>query len=1281
MTTFPPVLTQLPSLEILDISRNKIRKLPTEPGRLLRLKVLSLSNNRIKRLPVWIAKMKDLRVLKLEANPISWPPPNISVVPSAVERAASSDTIASSSTSSSSYSSKKHEDRMLAVWLAKLKKWIEENGQETESGAEVAKPTGEGPSGPLRGQPDAEERTRIGEESTSVDERVPGEAKRKDTGSDSSSRQGDTTSRRSPDYSRDDDLRARTTGGGSTSVETSPVERASPVSERENAERRPERPPRRFQQQSHLQQSLSMSPASSSTERRVANASPPPPQTNGKAQIPVPRVPSIYSPSVETRRTEKPSLEEPRRLAQHGRNNSHSAGQSTTFEPAAILASASNSRLSRTLSNKKSLPDLRQTHGDILSQRQESFDSQRLPSDGDENGKDSNSDEGLIYDRQVPQQAQEVRRPRMMQSVSHELPLQKREASPTATFPNGRKASLPTSILPYHADRKDTDLNAGGIRRAPVSAATISKMGPSASSSGDSKAIPAPAPPTSGGAVEVERNSYFRRLSTLPPSTISKAISAPVLRFIDATRGVLYALSQIHTALRQYVVFATDERMTGQLSRALEIASATMGNLINSLDRFDSVSRTRGGAEPDVVRGVIFACGESVATFRKVVSVLQIQLKTLHSGADVRYTRTLLLLLYGSMAEVAHCWNTMAPLIDEVTPFLNNSREPIDDARFTPLQTTPHSTLPSIAEASSPNSPKTARSNGDESLQQQQQSSTPSSAPRPYRRRHAGSFSAHDVAQGAVMGVSKETVPALPSGGGAVPTSNVSSGLPSQAETVTSSNRKGRPSALGRLPPHKASGNWRIEQGGEGTGSRPSTPIRSHSGDIGGPTTPASAISQQLVNGSGGGDYSWNTPSSSVVSMPAAGGNSAPATTTRFGGLSQSMHGESPERGAIAAMGSRRTISNASSSRDRNPPPTPFTPYAYANSAGPIVDEHLLLLAARFTSITLSVCSSLSDHLNSVGIGIAAPSRERAGTPSANEQASPNSSGSRAATKSPEGTPTLASAAALVSSPSISPVRNRSVTPTAAVRSPTTSSAASSAYGEAGGLLTRSASISNQKKLRQLRELCGTTAELTRRLQMSLNKVQEHILHPPDLEEGEEGNTASSMAFTSPGGGDSRVASSRSFSPTSSARSVSATTPAARGAPGWTTYPLLPAQDSERLHKDCSLLLRSVVQLSAMAKSSSVQLANISQAGTFPRALSRGLVGLMQSSRDVTLHLGFLKGGATSTSATFTSNAHAKSMPTTANGINGSSATAATSSLSGQGQAQGQGQEPGEGKA
>jgi hypothetical protein len=102
----------MPSLEILDISRNKIRKLPPTPGTLVRLKVFSIAKNRVKRLPVWFTAMTQLKVLKLDHNPLDWPPRDISTFPG---------------TADGQTLSKQEEAEEMQRWLPMLMRWMREN--------------------------------------------------------------------------------------------------------------------------------------------------------------------------------------------------------------------------------------------------------------------------------------------------------------------------------------------------------------------------------------------------------------------------------------------------------------------------------------------------------------------------------------------------------------------------------------------------------------------------------------------------------------------------------------------------------------------------------------------------------------------------------------------------------------------------------------------------------------------------------------------------------------------------------------------------------------------------------------------------------------------------------------------------------------------------------------------------------------------------------------------------------------------------------------------------
>lgn len=68
------------SLEILDVSRNKIRSIPEKVANLTSLKVLAIAKNKIEELPVSLGEMNTLQVLKLDSNPLTFPPPEVCTI-------------------------------------------------------------------------------------------------------------------------------------------------------------------------------------------------------------------------------------------------------------------------------------------------------------------------------------------------------------------------------------------------------------------------------------------------------------------------------------------------------------------------------------------------------------------------------------------------------------------------------------------------------------------------------------------------------------------------------------------------------------------------------------------------------------------------------------------------------------------------------------------------------------------------------------------------------------------------------------------------------------------------------------------------------------------------------------------------------------------------------------------------------------------------------------------------------------------------------------------------
>lgn len=277
-----------------------------------------------------------------------------------------------------------------------------------------------------------------------------------------------------------------------------------------------------------------------------------------------------------------------------------------------------------------------------------------------------------------------------------------------------------------------------------------------------------------------DRNSgaYFRRLSMLPPSTISKEVPVPLLKLMDAIRGILFSLSQIYAALKQFVVFATQDRLPGALSRMMSTADDSMSRLINSLDRFDSLTR-RSQPEGEVVREVLLCCRDNVAIFGKLVNVLSIQLKVLTGSADVRYSRTLLLTLYGATAEIAMSWSAITPLVDVVvslaklrnpTSISIDVSHPKPNDRVESHYSSPHLELHPLDSIITNSDVQSLKTDGPPEATRSFQSPSSTSftggltrstalssslsaagTVRQKGRRHAGSFSVEDVQLGAIL--------------------------------------------------------------------------------------------------------------------------------------------------------------------------------------------------------------------------------------------------------------------------------------------------------------------------------------------------------------------------------------------------------------------------------------------------------------------------------------------------------------------------------------------------
>lgn len=406
------------------------------------------------------------------------------------------------------------------------------------------------------------------------------------------------------------------------------------------------------------------------------------------------------------------------RLSQHGRSESHS------LTPAPVGRKS-------LLRSKKSLPDLRQNHAQILDERLNDIEEQ-------------GPQEALSSRPQPRTRARHARGPSNASS-SGQSPVTARpiEGLPTPPRTGGgekRDASLSRSHLRSGSEDRDT------LAPLPSPEHALSRSRSRRAVNGHVNNTNHPA-----GSERGTSGAYFKRLSMLPPSTISKAVPPSLLLFIEGIRGIFFALSQIHASLKNCVVSPAMDRLPAVFTKMMASADDAMGFLIDALDKFDSTTR-RGLPETDVVKDVIETCRENLMIFSKLVTIVLNQSKILFGPtADIRYIRTLVVGLYGGMGEIAISWESLGPLHAEVLAWLKGEGElsPTTSLQLhppTPSAQEEAFTPGPIAVSSRPSSPMTARGTSSPKFSPNGLPLPPPSnrTPLAKARRHAGSFSKYN---------------------------------------------------------------------------------------------------------------------------------------------------------------------------------------------------------------------------------------------------------------------------------------------------------------------------------------------------------------------------------------------------------------------------------------------------------------------------------------------------------------------------------------------------------
>lgn len=147
-----------------------------------------------------------------------------------------------------------------------------------------------------------------------------------------------------------------------------------------------------------------------------------------------------------------------------------------------------------------------------------------------------------------------------------------------------------------------------------------------------------------------QRPIYVRRLSSLPERKRESRSPDPV---VEGAKGILYALFQIHPMIQSLIGLVRDgNNQRTSLERVFYNASTQVEELDRDIQNYGSYSEEDEETSSQSNEMVQSACLTCISAYLQVCSLLSKNMGTLLENGDPRYIRTLLLTVYGSLAEV-----------------------------------------------------------------------------------------------------------------------------------------------------------------------------------------------------------------------------------------------------------------------------------------------------------------------------------------------------------------------------------------------------------------------------------------------------------------------------------------------------------------------------------------------------------------------------------------------------------------------------------------------------
>ncbi|KAH8821176.1 RAM signaling pathway protein-domain-containing protein [Xylogone sp. PMI_703] len=234
---------------------------------------------------------------------------------------------------------------------------------------------------------------------------------------------------------------------------------------------------------------------------------------------------------------------------------------------------------------------------------------------------------------------------------------------------NERLRSNSESLLQVTRDRSaDRSRRMGIVSRKLSELGTVDELkinrfshyrGLSHGSAMNGTSVISSANPSSPADSASQRPGFVRRLSSLPERKRESASPDPV---IEGAKGMLYALFQVHSAVQSLLDLTRDPiDKRSSLQGVFYNATTHIEELDRHLQDYITYSEEDEESAPRSNENVHRACLTCITAYTHVCSLLSRNVETLVENADPRYIRTLLLMIYGSLAEIRNAGASLFP--------------------------------------------------------------------------------------------------------------------------------------------------------------------------------------------------------------------------------------------------------------------------------------------------------------------------------------------------------------------------------------------------------------------------------------------------------------------------------------------------------------------------------------------------------------------------------------------------------------------------------------------